>query len=232
MGNWGFSERASKIHIFSPFWGDLERFRSVLGAHFQPIPHQNAGPKMGIFGYFRQFGGIFDPFSINIYWFSLIFHLILQKFTFSAHFGGIWSDFGAFWGRIFSQFRTKRRGQKWAFLDFLTHFPPFSTQYLLIFLHFQPILPIFTHSCPIFTQIFPYFQPISIQFSAVFVQFSPNFQPILTQNSSPKKWKFGDFQSMPQKFTFSTHLGGIWSDFRAFLGQIFSQFHAKILGQK
>ena len=67
MGIWGFSERASKIHIFSPFWGDLERFRSVLGAHFQPIPHQKAGPKMGIFGYFRQFGGIFDPFSINIY---------------------------------------------------------------------------------------------------------------------------------------------------------------------
>ena len=57
MGIWGFSERASKIHIFSPFWGDLERFRSVLGAHFQPIPHQNSGPKIGIFGqFFVNFG--------------------------------------------------------------------------------------------------------------------------------------------------------------------------------
>ena len=158
---------------------------------------------------------------------------------FRGHFGGIWSDFGAFWGRIFSQFRTKRRGQKWAFLGI---FDPFSTIFYPIFIdfhpfspnftHFYPFLPIFTHSCPIFTQIFPYFQPISIQFSDVFVRFSPNFQPILTQNSSPRKWEFGDFQSVPQKFTFSAHFGGIWSDFGAFWGRIFSQFRTKMRGQK
>ena len=181
MEIWGFSVHASKIHFFNPFGGDLERFQSIFGADFQPIPRQNSGPKIGIFGqFFVNFGDfwpIFHHFLPNICCFSSIF---TQFNPFLPHFPPIFRRFATHFCPIFRRFSA-------IFAQFYGIFPQFSPNIHQFSSFFTSFPQIFTNSSQ-FPPKFPlqfsfHFHPIFCRFCPI----SPNFPPIFCPKYS-KIW--------------------------------------------